>query len=285
MSAIEALEVNAGYGDSIVVPELSLSIPKGQIVSIIGANGSGKSTILKALARLLAPKGGTVLLEGRDIQNMDSKQVARKLSLLPQTHDAPDGLCVRDFVSYGRFPHMPAFGGLTKQDIAAVDKAIRLTQLGRLEERPLATLSGGERQRAWIALNLAQEPETMLLDEPTTFLDIRHQHETMELICRMNRTLRLTIVMVLHDLNHASRCSHRIVAVKDGRIYRQGPPREIVTEELIREIFGVESRIVMDDGYPFFIPVGASLEDGAKDLEMPSTHMVERKALVEYGQA
>ncbi len=261
MSALEAIEVDAGYGERIVVPELSLSIPKGKIVSIIGANGSGKSTILKTLGRLLAPKGGTVLLDGRDMLGMDSKALARKLSILPQIHDAPEGLCVRDFVAYGRFPHMRPFQGLSIKDVAAIDKAIELTQLGRLEERPLATLSGGERQRAWIALNLAQEPETMLLDEPTTFLDIKRQHEIMDLIRRMNRRLGLSVVMVLHDLNHASRCSHRIVAVKDGRIWRQGPPSEIVTKELIREIFGVESRVVMDDGYPYFIPVEPSSEE------------------------
>lgn len=255
MPALEARDVKAGYGERLVVPELSLSLAKGEIASVIGANGSGKSTILKTLGRLLAPKGGCVLLDGLDVRELDAKELAKRLSVLPQVHGTPEGLRVRDFVAYGRFPHLRAFQALSKRDVDAIEKALELTGLESLAARSLATLSGGERQRAWIALNLAQEPETMLLDEPTSFLDVRHQLETLELVRRMNRSLGLTVVMVLHDLNHAARFSHRVIAIKDGRVWRQGTPAEIVTSELVREVFGVESRIVMDAGCPHFIPL------------------------------
>ncbi|OGV54398.1 MAG: hypothetical protein A2X49_15860 [Lentisphaerae bacterium GWF2_52_8] len=251
---LETKSVSAGYGKHIVIPELSISIPKGEIVSLIGANGSGKSTILKALARLLKTSGGTVYLDGEDIHRIDGRRLAKRLSILPQLHHAPEDLSVDDFVSYGRFPHNRAWTGFTAKDREAIGQALELTCLKKLKHRRMATLSGGERQRAWIALNLAQEPQTMLLDEPTTFLDVRHQHETLELIQRMNKTLGLTIVMVLHDINHATRCSHRIIAIKDGEVFREGPPRELISSELLLEVFGIAAQIIEHDGIPYFIP-------------------------------
>jgi iron complex transport system ATP-binding protein len=252
---IEAIDIRAGYGAKIVVDGFSIEIPKGRVTSVIGPNGSGKSTLLKTLGRILSPSAGSVLLDGKDIHRMNTTEVARKLSLLPQTHVAPSELPVRDFVAYGRFPHIRTFASFAKKDHEIVDAAIRLTGLDGLQDRSLAELSGGERQRAWIALNLAQEPEIMLLDEPTTFLDLRHQNETLKLIRELNEKLGVTIVMVLHDLNHAARCSHGIIALKDGRVYRRGTPKEVVSVDLIRDLFGIESRIIENGGHPFFIPI------------------------------
>jgi iron complex transport system ATP-binding protein len=250
------------YGNHRVMDGLSLEVRHGEIVTIIGANGSGKSTLLKAISRNLKPQSGTVYLDGKAILSLDTKEVARTLAVLPQIHSVPDDFTVGDLVSYGRFPHLGAAGRLGYDDFDAVKRAIGLTKLTELRDRPVATLSGGEQQRAWIAMALAQEPRIMLLDEPTTFLDISHQFELLELISQLNREIGLTIIMVLHDLNQASRYSHRLIVLKDGGIYREGPPVEIISKKILSEVFHITGKIFTDQEYgsPYFLPLGSSGE-------------------------
>ncbi|MBZ0157840.1 MAG: ABC transporter ATP-binding protein [Alphaproteobacteria bacterium] len=238
----EALEVS--YDDTVVLKGLYLRFERPEIVSLIGSNGSGKSTILKSIGRLLRPGKGTVLLNGRDIHSLPAAQVARMLSVLPQGPQAPDDLTVRDLVSYGRTPHRRIFGKGDEDDEAVIRWALRETSMESLAGRQVHTLSGGERQRAWIAMALAQKTELLLLDEPTTFLDIHHQFEIMELLQRLNRKYRIMVIMVLHDLNHAARFSHRVIAVKGGCVVRDGSPGEVITEETLGEVFGIRARIL-----------------------------------------
>ena len=249
--------VHLQYGKHRVIYGADIEVERGEIVTIIGANGSGKSTILKSLSRNLKPSYGTVYLDGREILSMNTKEVAKKLAVLPQIHSVPDDFSVRDLVSYGRFPHLSPAGRLHHHDFVAVDNAIEMTKMGHLQHRLVSTLSGGERQRAWIAMALAQEPEILLLDEPTTFLDISHQFELLEMIKRLNREMGLTIVMVLHDLNQASRYSKRLIVLKDGFVHSTGSPEEIITPELLADVFNIEVRIHRDPEYccPYFIPL------------------------------
>jgi iron complex transport system ATP-binding protein len=254
---IEGRGLTIGYGKHRVIRNIDLDVKLGEIVTIIGANGSGKTTVLKALSRNLKPESGGVYIDGREILDIDTKALARQLAILPQIHSVPDDFTVRDLVSYGRFPHLGFAGRLGKEDLHAVDRAIELTHLEGLQYRNVTTLSGGERQRAWVAMALAQEPEVLLLDEPTTFLDISHQFELLELIKKLNREMSLTIVMVLHDLNQAARYSHRLLVLKDGRIYRQGTPEDIITGELLADVFNIHAKIMRDPEYccPYFIPI------------------------------
>ena len=256
---LEIAELQAGYGNgTTVIEDINLKVAEGEIVTLIGANGSGKSTILKTIGRLLKPVAGGVYLDGREVHAWKTGTLARKLAVLPQVNVAPDDLTVQDLVEYGRYPYRRRFHGLSEHDHYMVDRALRLTHLETFRERLLTTLSGGECQRAWIAMTLAQEPKILLLDEPTTFLDVCHQLEIIELITRMNRDLGLTIIMVLHDLNLAARCSHRLVAIKDKHIYRVGTSTEVMTVPILKELFNINAKIVMgDDGIPFFIPLGS----------------------------
>ena len=255
---IEACDLTVGYDAGPVIEHLALSVFPGSVITLIGANGSGKSTLLKTLARILRPSGGAVHLDGKLLTAYGNAALARKLAVLPQLNTAPEDLTVADLVGYGRFPHRRFLRGMSEHDHRVVARVIKLTHLEKLRERPVTSLSGGERQRAWLALTLAQEPEILLLDEPTTFLDVCHQFETIDLITRMNQVLGLTIVMVLHDLNLAARCSHRIVAIKDKRIFREGTPAEIITEEVLREVFNIRAQIISGtDGIPYFIPIGS----------------------------
>ena len=211
----------------------------GEIVTIIGANGSGKSTLLKALSRNMKPVQGTVYLDGKALLKMDTKEAARLLAVLPQIHSVPDDFTVRDLVSYGRFPHLGPAGRLGHDDFEAVEHAITMTKMEELQNRSVSTLSGGEQQRAWIAMALAQEPKILLLDEPTTFLDISHQFELLELISKLNREIGLTIMMVLHDINQAARYSHRIVALKNGKIFIEGTPDTIIEHQVLADVCSI----------------------------------------------
>lgn len=246
-----------GYGKTNVIKGAGLEVKKGEIVTIIGANGSGKSTILKTLARSLKPGQGNVYLDGKSIFSLDTKDLAKKMAILPQIHSVPEDFTVRDLVSYGRFPHLGVTGRLHPEDFEAVDEALCMTKMEPLQHRLVATLSGGERQRAWIALALAQKPEVLLLDEPTTFLDISHQFELLELISRLNREMGLTILMVLHDLNQAARYSNRLIVLKDGKVYRSGTPKEIINSDVLSEVFNIQVKILHDPEYecPYFIPL------------------------------
>lgn len=229
-----------GYDTRAVGENVSLVFDKPEIVSIIGPNGSGKSTVLKTLGRLLQPLGGTVYLDGKDIHGMNSKAVARIISMLPQSAQAPADMTVRDLVMCGRLPYQNPFSSLTTEDVAAVQTALEETGLVELQHRPLKDLSGGERQRAWLAMAVAQEPDILLLDEPTTFLDVRYQLELMKLVVKLHRTRGITVIMVLHDLNHAAHFSDRLIAVKKGNIVADGPVAEIFTEPVLSDLYEVQ---------------------------------------------
>ena len=248
--------LSTGYGGYLVSKHLSLSVEKGSMTALVGPNGSGKSTTLKTMARLIAPLAGVVYLNGQDINRLPTRQVARQMAILPQVHEVPAELTVLELVEQGRFPHVGALGMLRRQDDEAIEEAIRMTRLEAFTHRPIDTLSGGERQRAWMALALAQRTEILLLDEPTTFLDVGHQLDLLQLVSGLNRDQGVTIVMVLHDLNHAARFSDRMIAMSDGEVVADGSPGEVLTPELLRDCFGVEASVIPDPntGSPMCIP-------------------------------
>ncbi|WP_081861549.1 ABC transporter ATP-binding protein [Cellulomonas sp. HZM] len=237
---------------------MTLEVPQGRITTIVGANACGKSTLLRAMARLLRTTSGRVLLDGRPIDEIPTRDVAGILGLLPQTPVSPEGIAVADLVGRGRYPHQGWFRRWTAQDDAAVEDALRATDTLALADRPIDELSGGQRQRVWIAMALAQETDVLLLDEPTTFLDVAHQVEVLDLLTDLNRDRGTTVVMVLHDLNLAARYADHLVAVREGRLYAQGTPADVVTEQMVADVFGMTSRVVLDDvsGTPLVLPVG-----------------------------
>ncbi len=248
--------LDADYGGPVVLDDLTASIPTGEITAIVGANASGKSTLLRALARLLKPARGVVYLDGADIHSQSTRSVAVQLGLLPQSPRAPEGVVVGDLVRRGRYPHQRLFDQWSKADERAVVRALELTGLSDVGDRPLDELSGGQRQRAWIAMALAQDTPVMLLDEPTTFLDIAHQVEMLDLLARLNRSENRTIVMVLHDLNQACRYASHLIALADGRIEAVGHPSEVVTAEMIERVFGLHVSVISCpvSGTPLCVP-------------------------------
>ena len=254
--ALRAEDLKVGYAERVVLEGLSLPIHKGEVTSLVGPNGSGKSTLLKTLARLLVPSAGAVYLDGEAITRMPSAAVAREIAILPQGPVAPAGLTVAELVEQGRYPHAGALRMLRHQDYSAIREAMELTGMVDFAHRHLDTLSGGERQRAWVALALAQATPVLLLDEPTTFLDIGHQLEVLELVRRLNRERGMTIILVLHDLNHAARYSDRMVALNEGRIVADGPPAGVLTPDMLAEVFGVRAHILTDpeSGTPVCLP-------------------------------
>lgn len=256
--ALSAEDATLGYGDRIVATGLTLQIPPGRVTGIVGANGCGKSTLLRALARLITPSAGQVLLDGRSLHQMPSKEVARVLGLLPQGPIAPEGIVVSDLVGRGRHPHQRMLAGWSARDYEAVAAALDATGVADLADRAVDELSGGQRQRVWIAMALAQETDILLLDEPTTFLDVAHQVEVLDLLTDLNRERGTTIVMVLHDLNLASRYCDELIAVKAGRVHAVGSPHKVVTDQLMLEVFGLDSCIIVDpvSGTPLVLPRG-----------------------------
>lgn len=246
MSKITTNKLSIAYSGNTIVNGLDMSIPEGKITSIIGPNGCGKSTILKAIARILEPKAGAVYLDGKAIHHTPTKEIAKKMAILPQSPEAPSGLTVMELVSYGRFPHQTGFGRLTDMDREIVHSAIELTGLIDFLERPLEELSGGQRQRVWIAMALAQETDLLLLDEPTTYLDLAHQLEILQLLERLNRKNDRTIVMVIHDLNHGARFAHHMVAINNGTIVKEGAPKEVMTADVLKEVFHIDAEIMND---------------------------------------
>ena len=252
---ISTNKLSLGYGHNIIIEELSVEILQGKITSIIGSNGCGKSTLLRGLARYLSPRHGQVLLNNEDIHSVNN--VEKILAMLPQSPVAPDGLTVYELVSMGRYPYRSFWGGLTSTDRKIIDQSLKMVEADDLAERLVSSLSGGQRQRVWIAMTLAQETEYLLLDEPATYLDWLHQIEVHDLLHKLNRDYDKTIVMVLHDLNMASVYSDHIIGMKQGKITAQGTPKEIMTEENLKEIFGFNSRIIFDDenNAPFCIPI------------------------------
>lgn len=244
-----------GYEDTLVIEGIDLSLPAGRTTGLIGANGSGKSTLLRAMARVLPARHGAVLLDGEDIHRVPTKALARRLGLLPQDPQAPPGMKVRDLVALGRHPHRRGFGLLTADDRRAIDAALARAGLTDLADRAVDALSGGQRQRAWIALALCQETPVLLLDEPTTFLDIAHQMEVLAVLRGLRADGR-TIVVVLHDLLQATRHCDHLVALADGGVVAEGPPEAVLTPAIIRRVFGVDSTVIPDPctGRPLVIP-------------------------------
>ena len=241
-----------------IVKDLNLSILEGKITAFIGANGSGKSTILKTIARILKPDQGSVVLDGKNIHTMNTKEVSKLLTLLPQNPDSPEGLTVDELVAYGRIPHRGAFSPLTKEDREIMDWAQKVTNVYDFKDRPLNRLSGGQRQRVWIAMAVAQSTDILFLDEPTTFLDIAHQMEVLNLLQELNKQSNRTIVMVLHDLNQAAQYADYIVAIKDGTVVKEGVPKEVITPEVCAKVFGIKADIVINEktNTPLCIPYG-----------------------------
>ena len=247
-----------GYGNKNVIEKLDLAIPPGQVTAIVGANACGKSTLLRSMSRLLAPRTGRVVLDGKEVHRTPAKQLARTLGLLPQSPIAPEGITVADLVGRGRHPHQGMFARWSKEDDTAVAEALDATETAALADRPVDELSGGQRQRVWIAMALAQHTDLLLLDEPTTFLDVSHQIEVLDLLTDLNQQRGTTIVMVLHDLNMAARYSDHLIALADGTLHAAGKPAEVLTEDTVRAVFGLESQVITDptSGKPLMLPLG-----------------------------
>ncbi|MGY2064194.1 ABC transporter ATP-binding protein [Blastococcus sp. SYSU DS0619] len=254
---LAAEHVRLAYDDQVVVDDLDLQLTEGSFTAIVGPNGCGKSTLLKALGRLLRPTSGQVLLDGRAIARTPTREVAKVLGLLPQTPVAPEGLTVGDLVARGRHPHQNWLRQWSRDDEAVVTEALSWTSMSELADRPVDALSGGQRQRAWISMALAQGTDLLLLDEPTTYLDLSHQIDVLDLVGRLHAERGRTVVVVLHDLNLAARYAQRLVAMKDGALVASGAPAEVLTEQLLADVFELEARVITDPvaGSPMVVPV------------------------------
>lgn len=246
MNSINTKDLSIAYGNIEIVKDLNLNIPKGKITTIIGANGCGKSTVLKTIARILQPKSGAIYINGKDLQSESSKEIAKIMAVLPQSPQAPNGLTVEELVAYGRFPHQGGFGKLKKEDRDIINWALEVIGMKDYKHRPIEALSGGQRQRVWIAMALAQETEILLLDEPTTYLDLAHQLEILELLEDLNKKQGRTIVMVIHELNNAARFADYMVGVKDGKIVCDGRPEDVMTKENLKNIFNIDAEVVRE---------------------------------------
>lgn len=264
-SPLTTHNLELGYHNDTIIKSLDLKIEPNQITVLVGGNGCGKSTLLKSMARLLTPRSGEVALYGKNINRLSGKEVARSLAILPQGPTAPEGLTVEQLVRQGRYPHQNWLQSWTEKDEELVTQALSATNMLELANRPIEALSGGQRQRAWIAMALAQDTDILLLDEPTTYLDLTHQIEVLDLLFELNQTHKTTILMVLHDLNLACRYAHQMIAVKEGTVFRQGPPEEILDVEMIEAVFGMQCHLDRDPlfGTPMCVPKGK----GRKVLE------------------
>ena len=253
---LQARGLRLGYGDRPVLDGLDLVVPDGSFTVLVGPNACGKSTLLRGLARMLRPRAGSVLLDGAEVSSLPAKEVARRLGLLPQGPTAPEGMTVVDLVGRGRYPHQGLLGRWSAADEAAVAEAMAVTGTADLAGRDVEELSGGQRQRVWLAMALAQQTPLLLLDEPTTYLDIAHQVEVMDLLADLHDAGGRTLVAVLHDLNHAARYATHLVAMREGAVVAQGPPAEVVTAELVEAVFGLRCRVVPDPetGTPLVVP-------------------------------
>lgn len=237
-------QLHLGYGDRLIVEGLSIQLARGEVTAIVGPNGCGKSTVLRSLARLLKPAGGTILLDGSDIQRSRTKDIARRLAILPQSPVTPSGITVRELIGYGRFPHQGLMRSPSRDDLDAIEWAIEATNLEAFRDRDVDTLSGGERQRAWIAMALSQKTDVLLLDEPTTYLDIHYQIDVLGLVRELNRTHGITVGWVLHDLNQAAAYSDQIIMLKDGQVVNCGNPHAVMTPACIQQVFGIECSVI-----------------------------------------
>jgi iron complex transport system ATP-binding protein len=261
MTRLKAEGVRLGYGERVVVDDLDLDVLDGTVTVVIGPNGCGKSTLLRALGRLLSPRAGAVLLDGKRIDRQPTKDVAKVVGLLPQAPSAPEGLTVADLVTRGRHPHQSWYRQWSADDDEAVARALLLTGMDTHADRVVDQLSGGQRQRAWISMTLAQDTSLLLLDEPITYLDLAHQVDVLDLVRRLHAERGTTVVMVLHDLNLAARYADTLVAMRDGEIVAQGAPQEVLTEQLLSDVFGLDAKVLPDPvaGTPLVVPISAHL--------------------------
>ncbi len=272
MTRLSSEQLHVGYGDRSIIKNLNLTIPDKKITTIIGANGCGKSTLLKALTRIIPYQSGSVLLDGKEISREKTKTVAKKMAILPQTPESSNGLTVGELVSYGRFPYQNGLGRLTKRDYEVIDWALEVTGTAEYKYRPMDALSGGQRQRVWIAMVLAQETNIIFLDEPTTYLDMAHQLEVLELLQKLNREQHRTIVMVLHDLNQAARFADYIITLKDGEIVKAGTCEEVIVPEVLREVFRIDAVIGRDPRTGKPMCISYNLLKGDNEYEEKTHH-------------
>jgi len=255
MEAISVKNLSVAYEDNLIIDNMNLSIPKGEISIIIGANGCGKSTLLKTIARIIKPKSGEIRINEKNIKKQKEKHIATQIAFLPQGPICPSGITVRELVSYGRFPHQKMIGGLSIHDKEIMEWAIDETGLKDFEDREIDSLSGGQRQRAWIAMTLAQETDIIMLDEPTTYLDMSYQLEVLEVLERLNKKNNITVVIVLHELNNACRFASNIIGLKQGKIICKGIPKEVITVKNLREIYGIDVKLQLSKNgkYPICV--------------------------------
>jgi len=246
LSRLTTEQLSIGYEKREIVRDLHLNIPDGKITTIIGPNGCGKSTILKTIARILQASKGAVYLDGKSIHKQSTKEIAKKMAVLPQSPEAPSGLTVEELVAYGRYPHQKGFGQLTDYDKELIRWALEQTNMEEFADRSIEALSGGQRQRVWIAMALAQETDILLLDEPTTYLDLAHQLEVLQVLERLNQEQNRTIVMVIHDLNHAARFADYMVSIRSGEIVKEGTPEEVMNTKVLKDVFQIDASIVAD---------------------------------------
>lgn len=254
-NAVEIKNLQAGYEDKIIIESMNLVIPRGEITMIIGSNGCGKSTLLKSIGRILPMKKGEIKINGMDIVKQAGKELAKQMAVLPQNPTVPAGLLVKELVAYGRAPYQKAFGGLSKEDYEKIAWAMEATGITEFAERPVEALSGGQRQRAWIAMAIAQDTEILVLDEPTTYLDMAHQLEILNLLRYINKEYKRTIIMVLHELNNATKFATHLIGVKEGELVFQGKPRDVITKDNLKKIYGIDAKLIFDEqlGYPICI--------------------------------
>lgn len=257
-SKIQTKSVDIAYEQTVVVEDLNITIPTGKITALVGANGSGKSTILKTIGRILKNQKGTIYFENNNLRKIHTKALSKRLTILPQNPIPPKGLRVDELVAYGRAPHQSGFNTLTKKDRKIIYQALEQAGVLEFAERDLESLSGGQLQRVWIALALAQQTDVLLLDEPTTFLDMSYQMDILQLLNNLNKQNKSTIIMVVHDLNHASRFADYIIAIKNGKVEKSGPPTDVITPETLKKVFDTQADVIADPryGYPLCIPYG-----------------------------
>ncbi|HVU14128.1 MAG TPA: ABC transporter ATP-binding protein [Phototrophicaceae bacterium] len=271
MTKLSANRLTLAYENATIIDGLTVSIPDGQITALVGPNGCGKSTLLRGISRLLKPRAGNVVLESQDIWKLPTKELAKRLGILPQGPVAPEGLTVHELVAQGRYPHQGWLQQWSAEDERITAEALAITDMTPFADRPVDALSGGQRQRAWIAMTLAQDSDLILLDEPTTFLDLAYQIEVLDLLHDLNVERGKTMVMVLHDLNHACRYADHLIAVKAGQIAAQGKPEAVIDAALVRDVFGVECHVMPDPitGTPLIIPIGRVHKRAAEPERVP----------------
>lgn len=256
---IEVNDLKVAYDNNIIIDQMNLAIPKGKITMIIGSNGCGKSTLLKTIARINRPSAGDIIINGKSIKEKAPKEIAKEMAVLPQSPKAPSGLMIRELVAYGRFPYQGSMSGMSEHDYEVVDWALKVTNLTEFANRLVKDVSGGQRQRAWIAMALAQETNILVLDEPTTYLDMSHQLEILLLLQKLNKEEKRTIVMVLHELNNATRFADHIIGVKSGKIVFEGHPKDVITEENLETLYGIKAKLQLDESQSYPICVDFDL--------------------------